>query len=384
MIAAHAPVDLAKTVEQAQQALARGDIVTAQTLIASIQKQNYMAPIEMRPGATAADPLNPRHILAVAPQNIEGANPEIGPDGQWTGRYTQAPGAAGAIETAAAAKATGGAAADLVQTVDPKTGQSRYVPKTSLLGGGAPTPANGSGGGLNGLFGGGQGGGAPSNVSGLAPGAAAALADTGKHSAAAFQAISDRASQSRDAINALNNINQIASGPTQFGPGSESATRFAGIVNGLGKAVGFQPNFNAANITNINEFNKWAAQYSARTAAALGLTGSDARMNLTIHATPNGEMTNDAIRSVVPAMVGMERSVLGMDAAKAQWLQSHTPDTSQQFQTQWNKNYDPRIYQWMAAGPQVLRNNLAKLPPADRAALIAKSNALSQMGAFVQ
>lgn len=330
VIASHAPVDMAKLTQQAQAALARGDFTTAQALLGSITKQNYIAPITGRPGVPIHDPLHPDRILAMTPQNIEGANPVIGQDGRWTGAYAPAPGAAAAMQTAASAKSFGGAGGELVQIYNPATGQMEYRPKQGVLQGGV----NGSG-----------------VAAGAPMGAQAAFNVTGQNSANAFQGISDGAKDVGNRVYALKQMAALVADPkTVTGPGSATAATLAGRLNTFGQSLGLDINLNRSTVSNAQEFTKWANQYSARSAAELGLSGSDKRTEIAIHATPNGEMTKQALNAVIPQMLGIEQAKQAHAQAAASWQQRNGPQTFQQFQVQWNKAYDPRVFTWRQTG----------------------------------
>lgn len=387
LIAARAPVDLAKTVQQAQAAMQRGDIATASALLANVDKQNYIAPVQMRPGATAGDPRDPSHILAIAPQNIEGATPEI-VNGRWTGGYLQAPGAADAIHAAAAAKSIGGAAGDLVQRFNPSTQQMEWVPKTSMLGGGggpgAPARGPGGGGQLNSMFGG-NGGAGGGNAAGAPIGSPQAADQAGKNSANQFTADISAGGASKDRAFSLSKISDLATGlPT--GPGAADFSNAKGLANTISGMTGHGPIFNADWISRAQEIDKLASTLAQQQGAALGGQSglSDARLAAARASLPDVSKAPQAIHDITAFLAGNERAIQGKSAAAAAWQQQHGPGSYTGFAAAWQKNYDPRIYQWMQQGPQAVQRGLRALAPAERQALIAKSNALAAMGALGQ
>lgn len=361
VIANHTPVDLAKTVEQAREAMSRGDMATASALLQNVQKQNNIPLVAGRPGAAMWDANH--NIVGVNPQNIEGANPDI-QNGQFTGSYSQAPGAAGAIASAAAAKAGGAATYKPMTAFDPNTGAP--IITTDALASQAAT------------------GGHPLQ-GGAGLGQAAAANVTGTNSANAFQDISNGAADVPNRIYALKNMQTLANDPrSQFGAGAEGTNEFRGKIATLSQSMGLATP-DPAVATNANEFQKWATQYSARSGQELGLSGSDARTQLAVHATPNGEMTRSALQSVIPQMVGIENAKQGYANAANVWQQSHGPQTVQQFRTEWNANYDPRIYTWLSQGS--VKQNMAALQkssPAEYHALIRKAQVLGNIGAIPQ
>jgi len=354
MIANHAPVAMARTVQQARDAMARGDFATAQALLKNIQKENNIPPIIGRANATIRDATDPSKVLGYDPGALTGAIPEFGPDGMPTG-YRMLPGASQAIAAASGAETAG---------------KNANTPITAYDAQGNPIFTNA----LNAAHGG-QGG----NLRPAPPlGAQAAFNVTGTNSANAFQSISDAAADVPNRILALRQMQTLVNDPKSvFGKGSEGWNKAAGYLGTL--TGGERPN-----VTNANEFNKWAAQYSARSAQELGLQGSDSRVQLAVHATPNGEMTRGALQTILPQFVGLENAKAGMAQAANTWQQQYGPASVQQFRTTWNQNYDPRIYTWMAQGPQAFAQNAKSLSASERNALRNKYVELKRIGALPQ
>jgi hypothetical protein len=359
LIASHSPNDFAK--QLIQSGVDPNSAVFRQLMQAKVAKDNYVAPVNGRPGSTIRDPFDPSKVVGYDAPNIEGAMPDYGPDGMPTG-YHQLPGAQGAMQGVSAAKAVGSAAGELVDVYNPATHQMVKIPKSALLSGAA-------------------GGQAPM-ASAPPLGANKAFEVTGANSANAFQAISDGAADVPNRILALNQMQSIVNDPqSSFGPGSSHLNegQLAQYTGAIGQSLGIAP---PARVTNYQEFSKWAAQYSARSAQELGLSGSDARVQIAVHATPNGEMSKDALKSVIPQMMGLEHAKQGYAVAANAWQQAHGPDSVQAFRTEWNKIYDPRIYTAMANGPAAVQSLLKHASPADRKALIEKSQALASLGAL--
>jgi hypothetical protein len=360
VISSHAPVDMSKMVRQAQEAASNGDYATAAALYGNIEKQNNIPLQPGRPGAPMFD--HTGKIVAMAPQNVEGGNPVI-EDGKFTGSYTQAPGVTGVVQNVAAAKATGTAAGDLVDVYNPATHQMEKVPKSVALSGAAngQTPFS----------------------AGPPLGATKAFDVTGQNSANAFQDISNGAADVPNRIYALKQMQAITVDPTsQFGAGSNGLNHFNSLLGTLSHSTGIS--FDPKAATNANEFQKWATQYSARSGQELGLSGSDARTQLAVHATPNGEMTRQALQSVIPQMIGIENAKQGYAAAANMWQQQRGPQDVQNFRTAWNKVYNPSIYTHMAQGPQSFAGWVKTLNPQQAAQVRGQYVALKQLGALPQ
>ena len=174
-----------------------------------------------------------------------------------------------------------------------------------------------------------------------------------------------------------------APGAPAFGPGTQTANEFAGLVNGAGKAFGYQWNVNDSNITKVGEFNKLAAQLSSRMASDTGMNGSDKRLDLTIHANPNSEMTSDNLRQVLPMVDGFLAAKQGQAAAATTYAKANPgPNAQAEFTTLYNKAYDPRVYQVMSMPPAQRAATIQGMSAADRATLRQRYNTLHGMGAI--
>lgn len=354
MIKNHSPVAPAQMMQQAQAALARGDTASASAILGQMNKDQYIAPINVRQGGAVLDPITRKPIFE---------NPQLPPGASVTwdanGRPTQVsmvPGAETAIAGAAGAKTAG---------------ENRYEPIAGYDAAGNPVFGNK----LDAANGG------SSNFRPNAPLGAPAAADVqGKASAEIYQRINDNAAGAPDRIFALHQIDNLASNPNiVLGPGSDAVNKFTGVLGTLGQKVGITP---PQSVTNAGEFNKWTAQYGARTAESLGLSGSDARFNVAVHASPNGQMTPQAIKSVLPTFIGWEVAAKDRGAMAQNFQQRYGLQSANQFQTHWAQNYDPRIYTWMAQGgvPEV-RRQVSRLPATERANLLRKYDGMKALGA---
>ena len=152
------------------------------------------------------------------------------------------------------------------------------------------------------------------------------------------------------------------------------------MLGTLGSQFGLEP---PQGVTNAGEMNKWFAQYSGRVSESLGLSGSDARFQVAVHAAPNGEMTPQAINAVLPTFIGWEIAAKDRGTMAQNYQQANGLQSAQQFQTEWAQAYDPRVYTWMAGGG--IRNVAAHVKaiknPADRRALLQKYDRMKALGA---
>ena len=362
------PTDASKMLVAA--GLTEGTPEYAAALQAIVKKQGFIEPTAIREGGYAiANDGSGRTWSApkteVGTQNIRDAN------GQVIGQEN-VPGAVEAIAASEKARALGKADATPISGVDADNNPAYTTAGTiarGVNGGGPLAAALGANGGAV----------RPSPTLG-----AATFADNAsKASAAFFSGLADSAADAPNRVYALKQMMPLVNSKTAFGPGTDAATEFAGYLNGTAKALGFQASFNDKNVTNVNEFNKWAAQYSARAAQDLGLGGSDARLAMSVAATPNGHMTNEALKAIIPQMMGFEAAKSGMANAGAAYAEQHPgPNAQAQFLKDWRSAYEPRVYQLMALPPAEAAAKFKAMTPAERNDLTRKSKALQAMGAL--
>jgi hypothetical protein len=94
------------------------------------------------------------------------------------------------------------------------------------------------------------------------------------------------------------------------------------------------------------EFNKLATQFINAQVGALGGTGTDSKLDSAMKGTPNEFMSKMGIQNVTSLMLGLEDATAAKAAAWQKWLSSGKgAETYGQFQTQFNKLYDPRVFQ---------------------------------------
>ena len=323
VIASHAPTDFAKLAQQA--GITPNSPLYQQLLQGQIAKQNYIAPINGRPGSTIRDPNNPSRILGYDMPTVEGAIPEYGPNGEPRG-YRQAPGATAATAAMEAAKTGARAGTEahygLVQVFD-EGGQAHWVPKDTLTGGpmsGGGTPAQrgpGGAGPISSAVG--------STYAAAPPGTIAARNAYATDSARAFGDIQAAGADVPNRMMALREMGGVLDNGLKTGP---TLARARDVAQKLG--------IPGIVTDNVAELNKWASQYSARSAAELGLSGSDTRVNLTIHANPNGSMPTGALRNIVGKLAGIEAAKAARANMAGAWAQNNPADRAG-FERKWRE-----------------------------------------------
>ena len=180
----------------------------------------------------------------------------------------------------------------------------------------------------------------------------------------------------------LNRIQSIASSPGLYlGPGSD---KVGALATAISRLPGMEGAAQYAN--NYNELTKFMAQNAARMGAQMGLSGSDARLDLALHSQPNAQMDPRTVQHVAQYMSGLVR----MSAAKADaldhWLQQpgNSLQNEQNFERAWRDNADPRLFQIQELKDQGEAQNYATLHirKTELQDLQKKHDALKAMGAL--
>ena len=180
----------------------------------------------------------------------------------------------------------------------------------------------------------------------------------------------------------LNRIQSIAGSPGLYlGPGSD---KVGALATAISRLPGMEGAAQYAN--NYNELTKFMAQNAARMGAQMGLSGSDARLDLALHSQPNGSMDTRTVQHVAQYMAGLVK----MSAAKADaldhWLQQpgNTIQNEHNFERDWRDNADPRLFQLKEMKDQGEAQDYARLHirKSELADLQKKHDALKAMGAL--
>jgi hypothetical protein len=354
------PTDTEVLVAHARDALAKGDVATATALLGNLEKQNYIAPAAARPGGWTQDPHTGQwmfHPQAPIPGAVPGPTDA---NGNMTWQVPEGTEAAIAerAKSQSSGEAAGKAPYQFQQVFNPQTGQMEYKPVSEMAGQG--------GGSLNAHYGRGQASGG-SFAAGPALGQQEAFSQYGKGSANAFLETQGIANSSPQRVQSLREMQDLISGPNALATGptaqkvQEAAEHFG--LSFLAKDNAFV-------------FNKDAARFVAQSAADLGLNGSDARLGMMANASPNMKMTPQALKTVIPTMIGLEYAKMAKATAASTWAQ-RDPAGNARFESTWRQNYDPRMFTAYAqGGPQAL----AKAPAADRQRWLREYRNLKGMG----
>lgn len=122
-------------------------------------------------------------------------------------------------------------------------------------------------------------------------------------------------------------------------------------------------NFDPKTIASQEEFNKQATMLAQQQFQTLGGTGTDMKLGSTMHTSPNELLSNLGNHEIIALLKGNEDAIRVKNDAWQQWQQNHGSQSYGQFQTQFNKEYDPRVFQAQyldAGGKQDLLKGMTK------------------------
>lgn len=393
LIDSHAPVDFTRLLHQS--GIDPNSALGRQLMQSQVAKQNYIAPVNGRPGSTIRDPNDPSKILGYDAPTVEGAFPVYGPDGMPTG-YQQAPGAAAAIGAAAGAKAGGTAAGQApyeLVTVTDATGNTFQIPKSSVPGiGGQPGGGAPAGGSLNNWYShGAPGAPAPASApsgpggvgipTGISPGAKAANEEAGRNSANGFSQAINAGLDAKNSMRTIDNISHAAQG-LSTGPGSGMISDLKSGVNAAAGAFGHGPVFDADKIARFDEMAKNAATLGSQLASsAAGSNGvTDARLSNALRSLPGSHYSPAAVQEVATNLKGLQAAALARAQAASTWQQQHGPNSFPQFQQQWQQAYNPDVFYHMQKGVPDFQKWVGSMSAADRQRTLNQYRQMKAMG----
>ncbi len=102
----------------------------------------------------------------------------------------------------------------------------------------------------------------------------------------------------------------------------------------------------ADELAKSESFAKVAKQIALAQAGAMGV-GTDEKLTTTMGANPNRDLSKLGNKQIIAMLQGNADALKARGVAYDQWLKAGTsPGNAQAFLTDFNKTYDPRVYQW--------------------------------------
>jgi hypothetical protein len=181
--------------------------------------------------------------------------------------------------------------------------------------------------------------------------------------------------QTNTVISRLQNIKMLAPGAIT---GAETGRR--DFMNGLLSLAGIPAASDYKTASDLVEKN--AAQITSALRMGQGGAGTDALQTLISAANPNRHMTPDAINEAVDQLVASQKMI----QSKAKLLQplylSRDPVAYGQAELTFDQNADPRVWQLQDMNPKQQAAYVKTLPASVAADMLAKRQALKKIGAL--
>lgn len=132
------------------------------------------------------------------------------------------------------------------------------------------------------------------------------------------------------------------------------------------------------------EFGKLAIQLAQSQFQALGGTGTDAQLSSTVHTSPNEFLSRIGNENIIGLLKGNEDAIAAQNDAWQKWQNAdpvrHGPATFGRFQAQFNKIYDPRVFQSQYMSPDQRASMLKAMSPAEKTAFEARFKDAVKLG----
>ena len=407
MIAANAPTDLVKSLRAA--GIDPDSSLGKQFLQQNLAKQNYIAPVNARPGTILRDPLDPSKIIAYNPHIPDGGMPQFDGRGNVTG-ISALPGAANVTQGMAAASASGKNSVEPMAGVDYK-GQPVFTNKLDAATGGMQMPVAGdrssfqippsvqqnrNAGQLQILQGEMQDPNlSPEDRAALSreitrvrpsapPGFAESQSKLAGAGADRYIGLINQASDSPTRVNVYDNILKLSKEGVQTGPSADWSNKLKGYTASIPGVDSMFPGMKK-DVSNYQEINKFMYQNAQRNWQAAGGTGTDSQLEAFSKSSPNSVMFPQALQAMAQWGKAGELALQGKVNAAQSWKDSQGGNVANQdnFERAWRNNFDPQLFQLKTMEPEQAAAyvaNLKKTNPNGYSALMMKATALKNIG----
>ncbi len=264
------------------------------------------------------------------------------------------------------------------QVWDEKTQQYRYVGMQPNGGMGGPQP--------QGPAGGGMGGQPPAQAAPNAfpPGTAAAPPLGAPEAAAGDAGVSIKMGEelTRRADQAPNNkalLGNLSTALDQFtsGPGADWKRVGKAMVNANSPLGNI---FDPKTIQSQEEFVKQAVQLAQSQFQQLGGTGANAQLDSAMHTSPNESLSKMGNKGIIALLKGNEDAIQAKGRAWSDYAAAGGLKNYRQFSTEFNKNYDPRVFQAQYLSDADKKKMLSSMSQKDINTLVHSANYARQHG----
>lgn len=132
------------------------------------------------------------------------------------------------------------------------------------------------------------------------------------------------------------------------------------------------------------EFGKLAFQLAQQQFTALGGTGTDSKLDSTMHTSPSELLSRYGNKGIIHILKGNEDAINAQNQAWQKWQGAgNGPESYGQFLSQWNQVYDPRVFQSQYLSPPE-RQQLLKGMTRTEQARFARSLEVAQSAGWLQ
>jgi hypothetical protein len=239
---------------------------------------------------------------------------------------------------------------EMIKVIDPATKTEHLVPKSALVTGTGEAKS-----------------GAVNTQTSLAPGVSEAMSVAAQGSANMANALVQRASKVPDNKAILGNMEGLLTDmdSQQLGPQSPFWKKMGQIAAQYGvKLPGAPPK---DKIAAQEEFSKLAFQLAQSQFQALGGTGTDSKLDSTMHTSPSELLTRYGNQGIIALLKGNEDAVQAQGNAWQKWQErGNGPETYSTFLNQWGKIYDPRVFQAQYMTPAARQTMLKGMTKAEQ------------------
>lgn len=141
------------------------------------------------------------------------------------------------------------------------------------------------------------------------------------------------------------------------GPGTAGQLQLEAFLQKYG---GLGITLTADEVAKGEAFAKVAKTLAANQAAALGVA-SDQRLSNALGANPSLDLSKRGNSEILAMLKGNEDAIIAKSRAWEDWLKKgNTPDTYNQFQTDFNRQFDPRAFHMANMFPMLTRTEREK------------------------
>ena len=124
--------------------------------------------------------------------------------------------------------------------------------------------------------------------------------------------------------------------------------------------------FDPQSIASQEAFNKQSTQLAQQQFAALGGTGTDQQLSSSFKANPNQALSKLGNQQIIQLLRGNEDALSAKATAWQDWQQRYGANSYGAFQQDFNKSYNPRVYQAMYMSPDQIGAMRKNMSPAEQ------------------